>query len=118
PGPRLELGVALYSSSKTRNLGREEEPMSGEREKRSFWDRLFSIEYHSAREERVIEYITHRLGEGAGLQEILGEEYVRRNASPAEVDEICSNPRLVEAARERMEQDFGSEELDPTRRPH
>jgi len=98
--------------------GREEEPMSEEREKRSFWDRLFSIEYHSAREERVIEYIIHRLGEGAGLQEILGEEYVRRNASPAEVDEICSNPRLVEAARERMEQDFGSEELDPSRRPH
>jgi hypothetical protein len=98
--------------------GREEEPMSEEREKRSFWDRLFSIEYHSAREERVIEYIIHRLGEGAGLQEILGEEYVRRNASPAEVDEICSNPRLVEAARERMEQDFGSEELDPSHRPH
>jgi hypothetical protein len=33
------------------------------------------------------------------------------------VDEICSSPRLVEAARERMEEDFSSEELDPTRRP-
>jgi hypothetical protein len=84
---------------------------------RTFWDRLFSDQHQSAREERVIEYIIHRLGEGAGLQEILQEEYVRRNASPAEVDEICSNPRLVEAARERMEQDFGSEELDPTRHP-
>jgi hypothetical protein len=78
---------------------------------------LFSDQHQSAREERVIEYIIHRLGEGAGLPGILQEEYVRRNASPAEVDEICSNPRLVEAARERMEQDFGSEELDPTRRP-
>ncbi len=84
---------------------------------RTFWDRLFSDQHQSAREERVIEYIIHRLGEGAGLQEILQEEYVRRNASPAEVDEICSNPRLVEAARERMERDFGSEELDPTRHP-
>ena len=91
--------------------------MSAEREKRSFWDRLFSIEYHSAREEMVIEYIIHRLGEGASLQEILQEEYVRRNASPVEVEEICSNPRLVEAARERMQQDFSSEELDPTRHP-
>ena len=91
--------------------------MSDEREKRSFWDRLFSIEYHSAREERVIEYIIHRLGEGASLQDIVQEEYVRRNASPVEVEEICSNPRLVEAARERMQQDFTSEELDPTRRP-
>ena len=91
--------------------------MSEEREKRSFWDRLFSIEYHSAREERVIEYIIHRVGEGASLQEILQEGYVRRNASPVEVEEICSNPRLVEAARERMQQDFSSEELDPTRHP-
>ena len=91
--------------------------MSAEREKRSFWDRLFSIEYHSAREERVIEYIIHRLGEGASLQDIVQEEYVRRNASPVEVEEICSNPRLVEAARERMQQDFSSEELDPTRHP-
>ena len=91
--------------------------MSEER-KRSFWDRLLSEQQQSAREERVIEYITHRLGEGAGLPEIVQEEYVRRNASPAEVDEICSNPRLVEAARERMEEDFSSEDLDPTRRPH
>jgi hypothetical protein len=34
------------------------------------------------------------------------------------VDEICSNPKLVEAARERMQEDFSSEDLDPTRRPH
>jgi hypothetical protein len=85
---------------------------------RTFWDRLFSEHQQSAREERVMEYIIHRLGEGAGLPEIVQEEYVRRNASPAEVDEICSNPRLIEAARERMEEDFSSEDLDPTRRPH
>ncbi len=91
--------------------------MSEESRQRSFWDRLFSIDYHSVREERVIEYIIHRLGEGAGLQEIVREEYVRRNASPAEVDDICSNPRLVESTREHMERDFGSEELDPHRRP-
>ena len=84
---------------------------------RTFWDRLFSAQQQSAREERVIEYIIHRLGEGASLQEIVREEYVRRNASPVEVEEICSNPRLVEAARERMQQDFSSEELDPTRHP-
>ena len=91
--------------------------MSGEREKRSFWDRLFSIEYHSAREERVIEYITHRLHDGVSLQEILEESYVRRLASPVEVEEICSKPELIQAAREHMEQYFRSEELDPRRRP-
>jgi hypothetical protein len=84
---------------------------------RTFWDRLFSGQHQSVREQRVIEYIIHRLGEGGRLQEIVQEEYVRRNASPAEVDEICSNPRLVEAARERMEEDFSSDDLDPTRHP-
>ena len=91
--------------------------MSEESNQRSFWDRLFNLDYHSAREEKVVGYIIHRLGEGASLQEIVSEEYVRRNASPAEVDEISSKPELVQAAREHMEQDFSSGEIDPTRRP-
>jgi hypothetical protein len=90
--------------------------MSAER-KRSFWDRLLGRSQHSPREEKVMEYIIHRLGEGATLQEVIQEEYVRRNASPAEIDEICSRPELVHAAREHMEQDFRSGEIDPTRRP-
>ena len=90
--------------------------MSEESKQQSFWDRLFTLEYHSVREERVVEYIIHRLGEGASLQEILREEYVRRNASPVEVDEICSRPELVQAARERMEKDFSSGEIDLRRR--
>ena len=91
--------------------------MPEESKQQSFWDRLFSLDYHSAREERVVEYIIHRLGEGASLKEIVGEEYVRRNASPVEVEEICSKPELVQAAREQMEQDFRSGEIDPIRRP-
>ncbi len=90
--------------------------MSEESKQQSFWDRLFSLDYHSVREERVVEYIIHRLGEGSNLQEILREEYVRRNASPVEVDEICSRPELVQAARERMEEEFNSGEIDPRRR--
>ncbi len=90
--------------------------MSEESKQRSFWDRMLSIEYHSAREERLIEYIAHRLNDGVSLQEILQEEYVRRNASPVEIEEICSKPELIQTARERMEQDFRSEELNPSRR--
>lgn len=87
--------------------------MAGE-EKRSFWDRLFSnIPYHSGREEKVIEYIIHRLDDGAHLDGIVREEYVRRHASPEEVNEICSSPRLVQSARERLEEAFSSGELDP-----
>ncbi len=82
-------------------------------ERQSFWDRLFSIQYHSGREERVIEYIIHRIGDGAHLRDVLGEEYVRRNASPEEIEQILENPRLIETAYEKMRDEFASGRLDP-----
>jgi len=88
-----------------------------ESEKRSFWDRLFRTDRPSQREARVLEYIMHRVAEGAHLADIVNEEYVRRNASREEVEEICARPELVQTAREHLQQDFGSGELDPTRRP-
>jgi hypothetical protein len=88
-----------------------------ESEKRSFWDRLFNRNKTSVREQRVLEYIMHRVGEGAHLDDIVNEEYVRRNASAREVEEICARPELVQTAREHLQQDFGSGELDPNRRP-
>jgi hypothetical protein len=90
--------------------------MPEDKKQRSFWDRLFSIHVESEREERVIEYIIHRLGDGASLPQIVNEQYVRRNASPNEVDDILQNPKLVEAARERMQEDFHSGDLDPSPR--
>lgn len=88
-----------------------------ESEKRSFWNRLFATDRPSQREEKVLEYIMHRIGEGAHLADVLNEEYVRRNASTQEIEEICARPELVQAAREHLEEDFGSGELDPTRPP-
>ena len=90
--------------------------MAEEQEKRSFWQRLFSTEKRSAREERVVGYIMHRIGEGANLREVIQEEYVRRNASSAEVEEILQNPKLLHSAHEHLQQDFSSGELDPRRR--
>jgi hypothetical protein len=87
-----------------------------ESEKRSFWDRLFNTNQRSVREERVLEYIMHRVGEGAHLGDVVNEEYVKRNATSEEVEEICARPELVQAAREHLQQDFGSGDLDPTRR--
>ena len=40
------------------------------------------------------------------------EEYVRRLASPEEVEDILDNPRLIEAARKKMEEDLSSGKLD------
>ena len=86
-------------------------------EKQSFWDRLFNIHYHSEREERLIEYVMHRIGDGAHLRDVLGEEYVRRNASPVEIEQILENPKLIETAHERMREDFSSGRLDPKSPP-
>ena len=86
-------------------------------EGRSFWDRVFNTRTSNERERKVIEYIIYRVGDGAHLRDVLGEEYVRRNASSEEVEDILENPRLVEAARESMQEDFSSGELDPKSPP-
>jgi hypothetical protein len=88
-----------------------------DREKKGFWARLFRSTGTSAREQRVLEYIVHRMNEGGSLHEVVDEEYVRRNATRSEIDEILNNPRIVETARENMEEAFRSGELDPNRRP-
>ncbi len=89
-------------------------------ERQSFWERFFRqpLTFHSdEREQKVIEYLTHRISEGAHLRAVLQEEYVRRNASPAEVEDILQNPKLVEAAHEQMREDFTSGRLDPKAPP-
>lgn len=90
-------------------------------ENRSLWDQLFSgsflEQYDRDRERKVIEYICYRVGEGAHLRAVLQEEYVRRHASQAELDDLLDNPRLIEAAHDQMQKDFASGELDPKRSP-
>ena len=51
--------------------------------------------------------------DGAHLRDVMQEEYVRRNASPDEVEDILDNPKLVEAAHEQLREDFSSGALDP-----
>jgi hypothetical protein len=81
--------------------------------KRSFWDRLFGTPHRSGRQEKVLEYIIHRIEVGANLREVLQEEYVRRNATSDEVRSILEDPKLIEAAGEQLREDFSSGKLDP-----
>jgi hypothetical protein len=83
----------------------------------SFWDRLFSTNIPTYREDRVVGYIVSRIAEGASLHQVTQEEYVRRNASPSEVKEILHSPKLLHTAHEHLHEDFESGELDPHRRP-
>jgi hypothetical protein len=82
-------------------------------QKRSFWDRLFGTKNRSGRQDKVLEYVIHRIEDGANLREVLQEEYVRRNATAEEIERILENPRLIEAAGEQMREDLSSGKLDP-----
>lgn len=82
-------------------------------EKRGFWARLFKGSGGSKRKDKVLEYLVHRMDDGVDLREALEEEYVIRNLSRGEREEIASNPRIVEAAREGMRRDLGADGPSP-----
>ena len=76
---------------------------------------FFGDPSRAEREERVLQYVIHRISEDAPFHRVLEEPYVRRNCSQIEIDEISSNPDLVRACREHLEETFRSGELDPIR---
>jgi hypothetical protein len=85
-------------------------------EQRSFWQRLFGSGGStslSQRQEKVLQYIVGRMNEGAPLPEVLEEEYVRRNCSRSEIEQIVSSPELIGAAREQLGESFRSDEFKP-----
>jgi len=65
------------------------------------------------REEKVLQYILHRVDADAELHDVLQEPYVRRNCSQEEIGEIIMNPEFVHHCREHLEHVFDSGELDP-----
>jgi hypothetical protein len=84
-------------------------------ERRTFWQRLFGGRGSSLsqRQEKVLRYVIGRTNEGVPLREVFEEEYVRRNCSQAEIDEIVRSPELIEAAREQLGESFRSGEFRP-----
>lgn len=83
-------------------------------EQRSFWQRLFGgggSASLSQRQQKVLGYMIGRLDKDVPLQEVLKEDYVRRNCSQQEVEQIVSSPEFVQAARERLGESFRSEDL-------
>ena len=83
-------------------------------EQRSFWQRLFGrtgTSSLSTRQQKVSDYIIGRMEKDVPLQQVLREDYVRRNCSQAEVEQIISTPEFIETARERLGESFRSEEF-------
>ena len=77
------------------------------------WKKIFGNPGGRDREEKALAYIARRLDDGAGLKEAVREDYVRRNLSQAEVDEVVSDPELLRAVRGRMESAFEPGRLAP-----
>jgi hypothetical protein len=83
-------------------------------ERPSFWQRLFGrtgSSSLSARQQKVSDYMIARMEEEVPLQEVIREDYVRRNCSQAEVEQIVGTPEFIEKARERLGESFRSEEF-------
>jgi hypothetical protein len=89
-------------------------PIGDEPTREPFLKRMFfGNSNHTEREEKVLEYIIHRMSEGTRLHDVMQEDYVRRNCSQDEVREIIKDPELVHACRKHLWQTFRSGELDP-----
>jgi hypothetical protein len=83
-------------------------------ERPSFWQRLFGrtgSSSLSARQQKVSDYMISRMEDDVPLQEVIREDYVRRNCSQAEVEQIISTPEFIERARGRLGESFRSEEF-------
>jgi hypothetical protein len=83
-------------------------------ERPSFWQRLFGGAGSSSlspRQQKVSDYIIGRMEKDVPLQQVIREDYVRRNCSQAEVEQIISTPEFIETARERLGESFTSEEF-------
>jgi hypothetical protein len=85
--------------------------------KHPFRELLLRGRANTEREHKVLEYICHRLGDGAHFRAVIQEEYVRRNASPAWVQYALDDPRLVATAHQKMRDAFSSGRLDPKSSP-
>ena len=52
-----------------------------------------------------------RMEEEVPLREVIGEDFVRRNCTQDEVEQIIRTPEFIERARQRLGESFSSEEF-------
>ena len=79
---------------------------------------FFGDSTHNKREEKVLQYVIHRMKEDVRLDDVMQEDYVRRNCSQSEIERIVNDPELVHACREHLWRTFKSGELNAGRVRH
>jgi hypothetical protein len=108
--PSLRAGKIKLATHKSER----KDPRIHMSERPSFWQRLFGRTGSSSlspRQQKVSDYIISRMEDDVPLQEVIREDYVRRNCSNAEVEKIVSTPEFIETARQRLGESFKSEEF-------
>jgi hypothetical protein len=100
-------------------MSRKQQNAEGEPAREQVFEKMFGKLFggsgRTPREERVREYVAHRLSGGAPLEQVLQESYVRRNCSHAQIDAIIRDPRVIYEDRMGLERFFENEELNPVR---
>jgi hypothetical protein len=76
---------------------------------------FFGSSARPEREEKVLQYIIHRMNDETPLHDVIREDYVRRNCSQNKIHELVNDPEFVHACREHLWQTFRSGELEPDR---
>jgi hypothetical protein len=76
---------------------------------------FFGSSARAEREEKVLQYIIHRINEEKPLHDVIREDYVRRNCSQDKIQELVNDPEVVHACREHLWQTFRSGELETGR---
>jgi hypothetical protein len=76
---------------------------------------FFGSSARTEREEKVLQYIIHRMNEETSLHDVIREDYVRRNVSQNTIHELVNDPEFVHACRELLWRTFRSGELEPGR---
>ncbi len=84
---------------------------------KSLWSQLFGGRRRTAREEKVLAYVVHRLDDGARLQDVVQDQYVRRMTTEDEMRRILADPRVSEGARGSMRHDLNLRKLSLHRPP-
>ena len=92
-------------------MPREDEPTREPFLKKWF----FGSSERADREQKVLQYIIHRVSAEVPLQEVMQVDYVRRNCSEDKIHELVNAPEFVHACREHLWQTFRSGELEPGR---
>jgi hypothetical protein len=84
--------------------------------RRSFWDRLFGTNNRSGRQNKVLEYVIHRIEDGANLERCSKKSTSAATPLPRRFRGSSRTPGLLRPLVSKLREDFSSGRLNPRQR--